>query len=262
MLKIISYIIVTITCIACLTVAIILRKQEQNGIKRSIKFFMGGIIYSLIFFPIITFRKVDGLTVALLVMPLLAYLTSILSLAGKGKKRKKMKRKCYKKFFLNYRAEEKWLNEMLKKGLKFEEKHFSKYSFSAVDEQCEGEIIVYPYNDLYKDSKKIIAECGVKEIYMKRYFYLLGSAEEFYRSDTVKKTIAENLERQKCVLLLSAITIILSLAATSQFGTSFFRSLMICVGSVGFLTGLKACVTYKKLMNYQEKHVHLNDQKK
>lgn len=187
MLKIISYIIVTITCIACLTVAIILRKQEQNGIKRSIKFFMGGIIYSLIFFPIITFRKVDGLTVALLVMPLLAYLTSILSLAGKGKKRKKMKRKCYKKFFLNYRAEEKWLNEMLKKGLKFEEKHFSKYSFSAVDEQCEGEIIVYPYNDLYKDSKKIIAECGVKEIYMKRYFYLLGSAEEFYRSDTVKK---------------------------------------------------------------------------
>ena len=74
MLKIISYVIVIITCTACLAVALILRKQEQNGFKRSIKFFIGGIIYALFFFPIVTFGKVDALTVALLVMPLPAYL--------------------------------------------------------------------------------------------------------------------------------------------------------------------------------------------
>ena len=74
MLKIIAYIIATITCTACLAVAIILRKQEQNGFKRSIKFFIGDIIYALVFFPTIIFGKVDGLTVTLFVMPLPAYL--------------------------------------------------------------------------------------------------------------------------------------------------------------------------------------------
>lgn len=43
-------------------------------LKEALNYFIGGIIYALIFFPIVTFRKVDALTVALLVMPLPAYL--------------------------------------------------------------------------------------------------------------------------------------------------------------------------------------------
>ena len=161
-----------------------------------------------------------------------------------------MKRKCYKKFFCNYKAEERWLNEMLKKGFEFEEKHFNKYYFSNVDKQCKGKIIVYPYNDLYKESKKIIEECGVKKIYKKRYFCLFESEEEFYRTNIVKEIIAENLEEQKCVLLLSAIIVMLAFFTVFQSGTSFYRLLMICVGIIGAFTSLKACCTYKKLLNY------------
>ena len=87
MLKIIAYIIATITCTACLAVAIILRKQERNGFKRSIKFFIGGIIYALIFFPIVIFGKVDALTVALLVMPLPAYLLLFYSYTREAKEK-------------------------------------------------------------------------------------------------------------------------------------------------------------------------------